>query len=372
MGKTFTININQLLPGLMLAEDLIDCKTGQVLIPSETVIKEKHMERLSHFHVSGTCVVFDPSYSVKQQETIIDGYKDSTGGIKPLPDLINERTKRVYKETYEVIKNFFKKDKTITEKDLHEIKEVANNISEEIVRDPYVLPQIAVLKAIDNYTFSHSIHVAIYATTLARFLEYPAAKLKEICSAGLLHDIGKMDIPREIVDKPAPLTDLEFKIMKKHPWYGLERLKNLKYMSKDIISAVSQHHEKENGTGYYQGLKGAEIHPWAKILAVADVYDAITTDRVYRKALLPHEGAEIVMGSCIGHLDYEKVKVFTREMSFYPVGTKVSLSTGEIGRVLSHHSTSPLRPLITIKKDRMEKIVDLSKKHTVLITQIFN
>ncbi len=371
MSKTYAIKISQLVPGLMLAEDLVYRKTGQMLIPSQTVINDNHLKRLNYFDVSGTCVVFDPSYSTDHQE-VIDGYEDSTDKLNPLPEIINEKTRRVYTETFEVIKQFFKKDQNINDNDIHEIKEVATNISEEIVRDPYVLPQIAILKAIDNYTFSHSIHVAIYATTLARFLGYPPEKLREISSAGLLHDIGKMDIPRDIVDKPGPLTESEFVIMKQHAWYSYERLKNFKNISKDIIAAVSQHHEKNNGTGYYQGLKGSEIHPWANILAIGDVYDALTTDRVYREALLPHEGAEIVMGSSIGHLDYENVKVFTSKMSLYPIGTKVALSTGETGRVTSHQSSSPLRPVITIKRGSKEWIVDLSKNHTIFITHLIN
>ncbi len=367
MIKTFTIEISKLVPGLVLAKDLIHDKTGAVLIPAGTQINQQHLKRLHAFAVKGRCVVNDPQYLVLNRDA--SGGAEAGATIRPLPSTINEQTRKIYIATFETIKKLFRKDQNIDEQGVKEIMEAAVNISEEIIRDPYVFPQIAVLKAIDNYTYSHSVNVAIYAATLAKFLGYKDQALKDICLAGLLHDIGKMDIPREIVDKPGPLTHQEFMTMKKHVYYSYERLKNLKSINNNILAAVSQHHEKINGSGYFQNLAGVQIHDWARILAIADVYDALTTDRVYREGLLPHEGAEVVMGSVLDHLDYEKVKVFIRQMSLYPVGTKVALSTGETGCVVSHHAASPLRPIIQID-GRPDIRLDLSEERTTFITAI--
>lgn len=366
-GKTFTIDISKLVPGLVLAKNIIHHKTGALLIPGGTMITDYHLKRISAFAVAGKCVVHDPkNINIDAGEAAEDWAKAK---IKPLPPTIDEQAKKIYLETFETMKKFFRKDIITDEQGVREMMGAAVNITEEIMRDPYVLPQIAVLKAIDNYTFSHSLNVAVYAATLARFLGYKTGDVREICFAGLLHDIGKMDIPREIVDKPGPLTEGEFMIMKKHVRHSYERLKNIKSLNSNIIAAVSQHHEKVNGRGYYLGLDHTRIHDWASILAIADVYDALTTDRVYRAAMLPHEGAEVVMGSTLDHLDFDKVKVFTREMSLYPMGTRVALSTGDTGCIISHHAASPLRPIIQINKNP-DLIIDLSLDRTTFITAI--
>ena len=367
--KTFTIDISKLVPGLVLAENIIHDKTGAVLIPAKTMIDNHYLKHLKTFSTSGECVVYDPKYI---NQNLLDTIEDCAKiKIKNIPQSINKQSKTIYLETFETMSKFIKKDKSMDDAAVKEIMGAAANISDEIIRDPYVLPQIAVLKAIDNYTFSHSLNVAIYATTLARFLDYKTGVLKEICLAGLMHDIGKLDIPKQIVDKPGLLTQEEFAIMKKHAWYSAERLKNIRSISGNIIAAVSQHHEKVNGTGYNLGLRDTQIHDWASILAIADVYDALTTVRAYRMALLPHEGAEIVMASAIGHLDFDKVKVFVGEMPFYPVGTRVALSTGKTGCVISRLSKSPLRPVIQTDENSAQ-VVDLSHDLTTFITSIIN
>ena len=368
MNEVFVVKPEQLVPGMVLAEDLRHDKTGLVLIPRETLLNEGHLEQLSHFTTNKDCVIYDPSQIMKA--AICESKEATTPSceLKPLPFYITSTTQRIYVETFDTVKQLFKKD-NIEENDVEEMKQAATDISEEIMRDPQILLQIAVLKAIDNYTFSHSVHVAIYATALASFLNFPPDKLKDISLAALLHDIGKLDIPRGILEKPGRLTDEEFLIMKKHSRLGYERLKNMNNLNKDIIAAISQHHEKVDGTGYYQGLKGEEIHPWGKILATADVYDAVTTNRVYRRALLPHEGAEIVMGSSVDHLDYKLVQTFTSNISFYPMGTRVILNTGETGHVIDLHPNAPLRPVIKVES-RDKRIIDMSKELIIFITSI--
>lgn len=370
MNRVFTIRIDQLVPGMILAADLRQDRTGLVLIPKGTLINNGHLGQLGSFSKSKECVIYDPARVTAEEDLEFGTIQpDSTfEEFRALPMYIASSTQKVYVETYDAVKELFKKE-IIQENDVEEIRQTATKISEEISRDPQILLQVAVLKAIDNYTFSHSIHVAIYAATLAGFLNYPPDQIKEICLAGLLHDIGKMEVPRDIVEKPGRLTDEEFKVMKEHARLGYERLKNLNNLSSDIIEAISQHHEKIDGSGYYQGLKGEKIHPWSRILATADVYDAVTTNRVYRGALLPHEGAEIVMGCSVGHLDYQLVKTFSSSISFYPVGTRVLLNTGEKGKVIDLHPSAPLRPIIRVE-DGSKRIIDLAKNLVTFITHI--
>ncbi len=366
MKKTFVINTDQLVPGMVLAEDLLQEKTGAVLLKEGTVINESHLEHIALLQKQ--CVIYNPSWAPPAAET--EGAAPQAEAITPLPPYINPAAQKIYLEAFETVKKVFS-SKEMTEKDLQEVKNISENLAREITRDPQVLLQIAVLKAVHAYTFSHSLHVAIYATVLARHLGHSQAALKDICLAGLLHDLGKLDVPEEIVNKPGPLTTEEFEVMKKHVIYSYERLARMKNLSSDILMAISQHHEKINGTGYYQGLRGEQIHPWGKILATADVYDAVTTDRVYRSALLPHEGAEVIMGSTLDHLDYLHVQTFSRKIPFYPVGTSVTLNTGETGRVIGYYPLAPLRPIVEVETATGKKTVDLTSNLTVHITRLW-
>jgi len=368
MGEIYTIPIEKLVPGLVLAEDIRHAQTGVVLIPSGTPIDERHLARLKYFRHAGEeikCMVPEPPGVADVSSPAIET------GIKPLPLTVDETTRKIYIKAFETTKKFFSKYKNIEYADIQAIKAVAENISAQIVRNPAILSHVAILKAIDSYTFSHSVNVAIYAAALAHFLGHSTAEINGICLAGLLHDIGKLDIPRKIVEKPGPLTEDEYKIMQKHALLGYLRLKKTPHINENVLAAVSQHHEKIDGSGYYRGLKGDEIHPWAIILAVADVYDALTTDRVYRTALLPHEGAEILMASCsLNHLEFNAVKFFTEKIPFYPPGTRVVLNTGEIGYIMAYHVNTPLCPIVNINREGKGSMIDLSRNHTVMITRI--
>ncbi|MDO9535885.1 MAG: HD-GYP domain-containing protein [Bacillota bacterium] len=254
---------------------------------------------------------------------------------------------------------------------MHEANKAAENIADEVTRDPQVLLQIAFLKAIDDYTFSHAVHVSIYVTSLGKFLNLSKKELHELSLAGLLHDIGKVDIPPEIVNKPGKLTDEEFKIMKEHVRFSFNRVYRFEGINRDILSAIGQHHERIDGSGYLQKLKGPYIHKWARLLSIADVYDAITTDRVYRNAVLPHEGAEILMSNT-GKLDTDFLNIFIRNISFYPTGTQVILSTGENGIIVGTQPNMPLRPIvkITAKDGKTARVVNLVDNLTTFITHV--
>lgn len=370
MEKVYSLPLGKLAPGMVLAEDLIHAQTGVVLIPSGTAIGKRHLARLKHFTCMDThieCripVAADPVDPLALEHL-------TNAGIRPLPPTVNKAAKKIYIKAFETVKIFFKKYKNIEYADVQAINAVAADISALIVRNPAIFSHVTMLKAIDSYTFSHSVNVAIYATVLAYYLGSTSIELKEICLAGLLHDIGKLDIPQNIVEKPGPLTDSEFKIMQQHALFGYQRLKEIPLISEKVLTAVSQHHEKIDGSGYYQNLKGGGIHPWAVILAVADVYDALTTDRVYRMALLPHEGAEILMGCCsLDHLEFNAVKTFTAKIPFYPPGARVVLNTGETGHVVAGHTNAPLRPKINTNHGGKSITVDLALNHTIMITHV--
>lgn len=381
ISKTISIDISQLKPGMILAQDIRDNPNGIVLLSACSKITAKALRAIRKFNVQGKCLIYtgevDEANKADESKDFLEDLHQRKIKQKisnQIPKSINKKklqAKKIYKDTFNTVKDFYNKSGINAKVDLYDITKAAESIAGEIIRNHQVLLQIALLKAVDNYTFSHAVHVSIYVSSLAKFLNFTTKQLQEISLAGLLHDIGKVDIPFEIVNKPGKLSDSEFEVMKGHVRYSYNRVCNFSGLSDNVLSAILQHHERMDGSGYLQKLRGGQIHHWARLLAIADVYDAITTDRVYRNALLPHEGAEILMGNS-GKLDMQYLNIFLRNMTFYPVGCKVVLSTGEIGTVAALHPNMPLRPVIRItEKDSKDlRTINLLDNLTTFITSI--
>ncbi|MBD3108214.1 HD-GYP domain-containing protein [Bacillus sp. AGMB 02131] len=189
----------------------------------------------------------------------------------------------------------------------------------------------------------------------------------------ILHDVGKLKVPREILMKPGELADEEFAIIKKHTEYGFVILKEVKTIPLVVALCAYQHHERLDGTGYPQGLKDEDIHYYAKIIAVADVFDAITSNRVYREAMLPHEGLEILYAGCGRLFDLQIVEAFRSAVAIYPVGVTVELSNRTVGIVKKQNIGLGDRPIIEIIEEDGKKlsspyVINLSEKLDIVVT----
>ena len=204
---------------------------------------------------------------------------------------------------------------------------------------------ISALKTSDEYTFKHSVDVATLSMIIARKQGLPQEDVYQIGIAGLLHDMGKSKIPNEILNKPARLSDEEFAIMKQHSTLGFEILKDKKEFGISISLAVLQHHEKMNGKGYPFGCKAKQICPYAKILSVTDVYDALVTERPYKKSFSQRTAVEMIM-SMTEELDVTAMRSFLESVILYPVDSTVKLSNGENARVVKNNKHSVLRPTV--------------------------
>lgn len=222
---------------------------------------------------------------------------------------------------------------------------ITQNLMKAINENNAIAVDITALKTCDEYTFKHSVDVATMSMIIAKQRNMKQDEVYNIGVAGLLHDMGKSKIPLEILNKPARLNDEEFAIMKKHPLLGYEILKNKKEIPQSVSLGVLQHHEKMNGKGYPLGLKSEQITPFAKIMSVVDVYDALVTERPYKKALSQRTAIEMIM-SMTEDLDYESMKSFLSSVILYPVDSTVSLSNGEEARVVRNNPQSILRPTV--------------------------
>lgn len=223
----------------------------------------------------------------------------------------------------------------------------------------------------DAFLYNHSLNVGIFSTILAIANGNKEASIKEIGVGAMLHDIGKLFIPKEILNKPGKLTDEEKMEMNNHSKYGFDFLIRQYEISAVSAHAALQHHEKLDGTGYPRGLKGKEIHEIGRIVAVADVFDALTENRVYRKAFLPHEGLEYLFANAGSHFDPHFVELFRNHVNIYPIGMTVTLSNGYEGIVAKINKENLQRPVILVTKEHDKKIdpyeLDLSKNFNVVI-----
>ena len=204
---------------------------------------------------------------------------------------------------------------------------------------------INALKTSDEYTFKHSVDVATIAMILAKQQGLPKQDIYEIGVSGLLHDVGKTQIPLEILNKPGRLDDNEFAVMKQHSVFGYHMIKNKGEFSEQICLGVLQHHEKINGSGYPLGCNASQISSYAKILSVADIYDALVTERPYKKAFSQRDAVEMIM-SMTEELDMTAMKSFLESMILYPVDTIVELSNGEKAKVVKNNPHYILRPTV--------------------------
>jgi len=357
------ISVESLKPGDTLASSIHCSFSYRMLLPRGTVLTEEHLLRLRSLKAQGHCLILEPS--------------DVEGIRLDLLNRVDESVKRAYLDAYVVGKSIFENMQRGNPVNIRLACEAADVLVEEILWRGEILLQLAANRLIDDYTFSHMVNVAVYTASFGRCRNYGPDDIRDLCLAGLLHDIGKAKVPADILHKRSDLTEAELAVVQSHPEYGYLELLEVREVNERVRQSVLQHHERGDGSGYPKGLRQKEISRFAKVIAIADVYDALTSDRCYRTRILPHESAEVLMGdSALNRLDLEMVKVFLNGIILYPPGTEVVLSDGRHARVIRINTGFPLRPVLEVLESedsgtwRTAGILHLLEHPTLFITRI--
>lgn len=342
--------IQDLKAGMILADDVMS-NSGVVFLTRGMVLTDNHIQNLA-LHGISTVRIAMPKR--RTQQLLTDQEKPNI--------LLNQE----YQRTIDKFKDLYRSVRLGKQVIIHEVQENIQPLLSEIIASNNILGSLRMIHVSDEYTYMHSINVGLMSSMIGKWLGYSENDLKNLALAGFMHDLGKSKIPLEVLNKPARLTAEEFELMKMHPLHGHQILSEAGDAHYDSVFGVLEHHERMDGRGYPNGSSGKDIHEFAKIIAVADVFDALTSDRVYKSKISPFRVAEMLMEESTDHLDPYITQIFLRNIAKFYVGNIVRLNNGEVGEIILVNKFHFTRPLIKCK----DKFFDLASNYHLEIIEV--
>ncbi len=349
-------------PGMKLGKRICN-EDGVVLLNEGFELSQGMINRLNQLGIS---LIY-----------IQDSRTDDIIVREPISDITRAKAIPVIRSNFRKLMTDSGKKKSVNTAFLDKpFREIMSMIIDDLSNHGDAMIMLTNMSIVDHYLYQHSLNVCIYTTMLGMNYGYDRDALMTLGLGSLLHDIGKAQVPFEILAKPGKLTDAEMAIIHKHAEYGFQILKDEPNIPLLAAHCAFQHHERIDGSGYPRGIKGGDIHEYARWIGIADSYDAMTSNRIYRTAMLPHQALEVLFAGSGTLYDKEKIELFRNHIAIYPLGVTVTLNTNETGVVVDLNSSSPQRPIIRILQDaegnELTQLyeVDLSKKLNIFITSV--
>ncbi len=373
-----TVNVNELIPGMILEEAIFNEVNSIELLSNNTILTVRHIDLLKNAGVEYVKI----SAKNNQEDEFLEIRKEIEESInvrEVLTNVVNQNMKiniltgegnkpidEKHSEAINETKEIFNDLMISDDLDFKNIKKNVEEMLPDMIRNNDVLMRLSQLKRSDNYTFEHSLRVSILAANLAKWLGYNDAQIQEVAEAGLLFDIGKMKLPQYILKKGGKLTPEEFRIIEKHTQLGYNILLKTKGVSSAIKYAALQHHERMDGSGYPLRIKSGQIHEYAKIIMVCDIFDAMVSKKPYGKGISKIEAAEYLNWNTDSSFDTKMVYILVHKISEYMLGKKVVLNTGEAGKIVYIDVNYPTKPTLQVG----ERIIDLRFEESIKIVKI--
>ncbi len=348
------VSTRALQSGMVIDQAIVD-RTGRILIARKTPLDDFLIEALRKIGVTGIYIregEEDPEEEIEVSPVTLETIEKLKVADRKKVTLSESVKSRVNQGVQYLFSETSSQNFTDT------AENVTTSLMDAIMENDAVALNIDALKVSDEYTFKHSVDVATMAMVIARKANMSEVDIHRIGVSGLLHDIGKSQIPGEILNKAGKLTEEEFTVMKNHSLFGYNMLKEKDELPQEVLMGVLQHHEKINGKGYPLRLKDKQIFSYAKILSIADIYDALVTERPYKKAFSQQDALEMIM-AMTGELDIGYMRDFLDSIILYPVDSVVKLSNGERARVVKNTPHYPMRPkVVGLKSGRVYDLLE--------------
>ena len=342
------VHIYQCKQGNVLADDVYD-DCGILIVSKDVVINEHTINRLKTFGVRQLSV-----YELQNVENTEEGGSSL------------EEFKKDYRKDLNVMKQVLGDLAAGRKLDYEKVEYISNSIYSKINSISNIVECMNEVKNMDEYTYAHSINVSVYALLMAKWLHLPEEETRSIVITGILHDIGKSRISGDILNKKGPLLPEEYEQMKHHSDIGYHLSKDIPHLTDEIREGILMHHEREDGKGYPSGIRGDNINRYAKIISVADVYDALTSERVYKKRITPFDTFGELIRIGYGYFDTKVLMTFLSNISCYYIGTIVKMNNGETGKVIFVAPQSISMPIVSVNGE----YIDLSQNRQLKIVEM--
>lgn len=325
--------VHELTPGMILSKEIK--ANGKLLIAEGTIVTQYAINKLKEYYIDNQIEVYYGDSDDKQD------YSKDTDRIRTF-----EEVQESLEELTFNVENIYEDMENLKVTSIEEIRKFAIKIQSELKSVNSVIKNIILYGSGKDTIYRHGVNVTALSTILGKWIGLSGSDLNLLTYSSVLHDFGKVKIDKRILDKPGDLNQKEFHEIKKHPTIGYNYIKEIPFLDKSVSYGVLMHHERNDGSGYPLGLKEENIHKFAKIIAIADTFDAVNSDRIYKNSRGPFEALEIIKKESLGRLDYEYSNIFLSHVVNYYIGEMVELNTEEVCKIIQIDVNDLTRPLL--------------------------